>query len=141
MPDKYVVSKNKLDALATSISIKSGVQVPMTLAQMKTVVDEMGSTPEVTISTSGSVTQELQPNTVYHFTSTALTNLTITLASASGTPTYHFDFISPSTAVTLVLPSSVLMPTNFTVEVNTRYEIDICNGHGVFAEWAYQEVN
>ena len=100
-----------------------------------------GSTPEVTVTTSGAVTQELQPDTVYHFTSTALTSLTITLASASGTPTYHFDFISPSTAVTLTLPASVTMPNNFTVEVNTRYEIDICNGYGVFAEWAYQEVS
>ena len=32
-----------------------------------------GSTTEITISDSGAVSQELQPSTVYHFTSTALT--------------------------------------------------------------------
>lgn len=97
-----------------------------------------GSIPEITISTSGSVTQELQPNTVYHFTSEALTSLTITLGSVSSTAQYHFDFISPETPVVLTLPQTVSMSNLFSVEPNTRYEIDIVDNYGVFAEWVYE---
>lgn len=39
MADKVIVTKTKLDALATSISGKSGVAAPMTIAQMKAAVD------------------------------------------------------------------------------------------------------
>ena len=73
-----------------------------------------GGTTEVTIATDGTVTQELQPYTFYHFTSSALTSLTITFAG-TGTEQYHFDFISPATAVTLTLPASVIMETPFSV--------------------------
>lgn len=95
-----------------------------------------GGTIEVTIDTDGAVTQELQPDTFYHFTSAALTSLTITFGG-NATDQYHFDFISPATAVTLTLPASVIMETPFSVEVNTKYEIDIYNNYGVFAEWVY----
>ena len=95
-----------------------------------------GGTTEVTIATDGAVTQELQPDTFYHFTSSALTSLTITFGG-NATDQYHFDFISPATAITLTLPASVSMETPFSVEVNTKYEIDIYNNYGVFAEWAY----
>ena len=109
---------------------ENGTYDVTTVAQ---VVVNVG-TPEITISASGSVTQELQPNTVYHFTSSAITDLTITFAG-TGTEQYHFDFISPATAVTLNLPSSVTMETPFSVEANTKYEVDIYQGYGVFAEW------
>lgn len=91
--------------------------------------------PEITVTTAGDVSQALQPDTVYHFTSTALTSLTLTFAGTA-TDQYHFDFISPATAVTLNLPASVSMESSFNVEANTKYEIDIVNGEGVYAEWA-----
>lgn len=99
-----------------------------------TMSSESSSTPEITVATDGAVSQALEPDTIYHFTSTALTSLTITF-SGDATDQYHFDFISPSTAATLSLPASVSMETGFSVEVNTRYEIDIFNNYGVFAEW------
>lgn len=37
--EKVIVTKSKLDALATSISTKSGQSLPMTIAQMKSAVD------------------------------------------------------------------------------------------------------
>lgn len=94
---------------------------------------------EQTITTSGSVTQELQPNIAYHFTSEALTDLTITLATTTDIPQYHFDFISPATAVTLTLPSTVSMPDGFAIDANMRYEIDILRGYGVAQNWAVSE--
>ena len=86
---------------------------------------------EITITDSGAVTQTLLPNMAYHFTSEALTSLTISLAATSDVPQYHFDFISPSTAITLTLPETVAMPDGFAVDTNTRYEIDILRGYGV----------
>lgn len=39
--EKVIITKSKLDALATSISTKSGESSPMTIAQMKTAVDNI----------------------------------------------------------------------------------------------------
>lgn len=92
---------------------------------------------EIEITDDGAVTAELSPNLAYHFTGD-LTSLTITLASTTDTPQYHFDFISGSTAVTLTLPNTVTMPDGFAVDANMRYEIDILRGYGVAQNWAYE---
>lgn len=92
--------------------------------------------PEITISSSGSVSQTLQPDTVYHFTSGSITDLTIAFGGQSGAQ-YHFDFISPATAATLTLPVTVVMPQSFSVEKDSKYEIDIVNNQGVYAVWVY----
>jgi len=91
---------------------------------------------EQTITTSGAVTQALDPYILYHFTG-ALTSLTITLNSTSsgGIAQYHFDFLSGQTAPTLTLPNTVTMPDNFEVQASKRYEIDILNNYGTVAEW------
>lgn len=91
---------------------------------------------EQTITTSGAVTQALDPYILYHFTG-ALTSLTITLNSPSsgGIAQYHFDFLSGQTAPTLTLPNTVTMPDNFEVQASKRYEIDILNNYGTVAEW------
>lgn len=100
---------------------------------------DVGAAPaitEVTVTTAGAVSQALDPGKIYHFTG-ALSSLTITLnaAEAGEVAQYHFDFISPSTAVTLTLPSTVVMPASFSVEANTMNEIDILNGYGVAQSW------
>lgn len=99
------------------------------------VEDKQDKTAEITVSTSGAVTQALEAGKIYHFTSTALTSLTITLTATTELPQYHFDFISPATAATLSLPSTVNLPSTLTVEANKRYEIDILNGYGVVQSW------
>ena len=80
---------------------------------------------------------------IYHFSGNqstgVLSSLTITglTAPASGQLAhYHFDFDSGSPATTLTLPNTVTMPSGFTVEASTRYEIDILNGYGVVMSWA-----
>lgn len=93
---------------------------------------------EQSITTSGAVTCTLQPNIAYHFTSEELTSLTITLASTTDIPQYHFDFISPGTAITLTLPASITMPDGFAIAANNRYEIDILRGYGVVQNWPYE---
>lgn len=103
----------------------------------ESIVAYSASTTEVTVSSSGVVSQSLQPNTVYHFTSDAITSLTISFAEAGANNQYHFDFISPATAVSLTLPASVTMANSFTVEANTKVEIDIYDNYGIAAEWIY----
>ena len=101
-----------------------------------TAVFSGGLWVEQTITTSGAVTQALDPYVLYHFTG-ELTSLTITLnMPESGViAQYHFDFLSGATAPTLTLPSTVIMPDSFAIEASKRYEIDILNNYGTVAEW------
>lgn len=67
---KVIVTKSKLDALATSISTKSGASTPMTIDEMKTAVDSIsggggGSAPSLqTKSVSYTPTTSAQSDTV-----------------------------------------------------------------------------
>lgn len=88
---------------------------------------------EITVSSSGAVSQTLQPDKFYHFTSNAISSLTISLAESTGQ--YHFDFSCYATAITLALPQTVNMPASFGVEAYSKYEIDILNNQGVYAVW------
>ena len=54
--EKVIVTKSKLDSLATSISNKSGVAIPLTIAQMKTAVDGIST------GSGGSIIIEEIPN-------------------------------------------------------------------------------
>ena len=85
---------------------------------------------EVTVSTTGAVTQALDAGKMYHFTG-ALTSLTITFNAASGIAQYHFDFTEGSTAFDPTLPNGVKLPDNHTWEADTHYEVDILNGYAV----------
>lgn len=101
--------------------------------------DDVGAAPavtEVTVATSGAVTQALDAGKIYHFTGT-LTSLTITLnAAGSLIPEYHFDFVSGSTPVTLTMPNTVTMPDSFAVEASKVYEVDVLNNRGAVLSWS-----
>ena len=59
---KLIVTKDKLDKLATSISTKSGIATPMTIAQMKAAVDGIstsGITPTGTINITTNGTHDV----------------------------------------------------------------------------------
>lgn len=101
------------------------------------VVNVEDSMTEVTISDSGSVSQALDANKIYHFTG-ALTALTITLnaPSANKNAHYHFDFLSGATAPTVTIPNTVTMPDGWSVDAENRYEVDILNNYATAASWA-----
>lgn len=90
---------------------------------------------EVTISTSGAVTQALDAGKIYHFTGT-LTALTISLNATTDLAQYHFDFSCGSTAPTVTIPSAVTMPDSQSFEANKHYEVDILNNYGAVISWA-----
>ena len=145
MPNEYV-NKVELANGTTLIDITDTTAVASDVASGKEFYLATGekvtgtytpSIPQITIATGGVLNQTLEPDIFYHFTSESLTSLTLTL-DGQLTDQYHFDFISPQTAITLTLPQGVIMSEDFTVEANTKYEIDIYNGYGIFAQWVYE---
>lgn len=108
----------------------------VTLSGNKSASD-LGLAPAVevvVITDDGAVTLALNPDVIYEFAGT-LTALTITLNAASAPAHYHFRFDSGSTAASLTLPQTVVMPSGFQVEANKHYEIDILDGYGVAQSW------
>lgn len=100
-----------------------------------TALGNIGGGSEVTVTTSGAVAQTLDKGKIYHFTSDALTSLTVSVE----TPTagqYQFDFISGSTAPTLTIPDSWTIPNQFIIEPNARYKIVVEDGFMYLNKWS-----
>jgi len=94
------------------------------------------SVTEVTISTSGAVSQALDAGTIYHFTgSVSSLSLTLNAAASGQLAQYHFDFESGSTPATVTITGVTWPGGSFVPEANTRYECDILNGYGVWLAW------
>lgn len=84
--------------------------------------------------TSSDTSVILNPNEVYKFPE--MTSLNITLGPATSKfDEYHFFFTSGATKTNLVLPAEVKVPTGFSIEVNTEYEISIAEGRLLYATW------
>lgn len=107
------------------------------LAFASDIAGKANKVTEEEISSAGAVSESLYPNTIYHFTG-ALTSLEISSLrqpSVGDLAHYHFDFNSGSTAPTLTLPNTVIMPSDFAVEASKYYEIDIFNNYGAVLSW------
>lgn len=129
-PDGGVPKTDMAEDVKTSLG-----RADTALQQHQDISGKADKVTEVTVSTAGDVTQALDAGKVYHFTG-ALTALTLTLnAAAAGQQQYHLDFVSGATAPTVTIPATVTMPDGWTVEANTRYEIDILDGYGVAQSW------
>lgn len=103
----------------------------------KPTVADVGAEPavtEVTVSSTGDVSQALDANKIYHFTG-SISSLTLTLNATTGVPHYHFDFNSGSTAATISLSGVTWPDGSFTPEASKHYEVDILNGYGVVIAW------
>lgn len=136
----YIVDSADLTGIANAIRAKGGTSGQLTFpAGFVSAVESIptgSSTQEITISTAGSVSQALEAGTIYHFTG-ALTSLTITLTAASSgqLAQYHFDFDCGSTAPTVILPSTVVLPDDNSFDANRHYEVDILNNYGAVISW------
>lgn len=78
------------------------------------------------------VTLRPEAHTVY--SCGELTALTLTDCPASGS--FLVIFISGPTATVLTVPESLVMPDEFQVDANTRYEIYVRDGYALCAGWA-----
>lgn len=91
---------------------------------------------EVTISTSGAVSQALDAGKIYHFTgSVSSLSLTLNAAASGQIAQYHFDFESGSTPATVTITGVSWAGGSFAPEASKRYECDILNGYGVYLSW------
>ena len=138
MSNYSIVPNAALTATANAIRTKSGSQATIEFDNNTGFADAIDAIPtsgvEVTIPTDGAVTQALDAGKIYHFTG-ALTALTVT-ATDPTVGTYQFDFISGSTAPTLTVPASWVMPNNFLVEPSARYSLSIQNGYCSSEKWS-----
>lgn len=100
-----------------------GETIDLSAYQLKpTVVNETGSAVIVTPAN----------NTIYNCGE--LSSLTISNPPATGA--YSIVFTSGSTATVLTTPAGLVMPDDFTVEANARYEINVLDGYALCAGWA-----
>lgn len=147
----YAASGVKTAGTGTSISPSSATPQPLGTAAAGSSTDysradhvhamptaaDVGAEPavtEVTVSSTGDVTQALDAGKIYHFTG-SISSLTLTLNVTTGVPHYHFDFNSGSTAATISLSGVTWPGGSFTPEASKHYEVDILNGYGVVMAW------
>ena len=60
----------------------------------------------------------------------------LTLSGLPGNGAFAVVFTSGAEATVLTVPTDLVMPENFTVEANTRYEISVRDGYALCAGWA-----
>ena len=60
----------------------------------------------------------------------------LTVASLPDAGEFMLIFTSGAMATTLTVPQTLVMPDSFTVEANTRYEINIRDGYALCSGWA-----
>mgnify|MGYP007012509842 CR=1 FL=1 len=88
MTEQVIVTKSKLDALATSIANKSGESLPMTIAEMKTAVDGITTGGVVVIDSNdshGGIIRTIETQNI------------IKLQEKTVTPTFNTQTITPDT--------------------------------------------
>lgn len=103
------------------------------MARESDLAAKQDAATEVTIASSGAVSQACEDNTVYTFTG-ALTSLTLT--EASGAREYLVIFTTGATAPTVTFPSGVVFPDTLTIEADKRYEVSVRDGYAVAQSWA-----
>lgn len=135
---KVVVTKSKLDSLATSISTKSGISAPMTIDQMTSAVDSIsggGITPTGTIqiTTNGThnvatyasaevnvavPTPSLQSKTASFTPSTSSQSRTVTADSG-------YDGLSSVAVSVAAIPSQYVVPSGTKTITENGTGIDV----------------
>lgn len=105
----------------------------MTSAQTEAVVSDLGvqSNPTKTTVSGSTPSITAADNTIY--TCGEVSSITVTAAANID---FTVIFTSGSTAATLTMDQNITMPDSFSVETNTRYEINVSNGYAVVAGWA-----
>lgn len=60
----------------------------------------------------------------------------LTISDIPERGTFSVVFTSGSSATVLTVPQTMIMPDGFSIEANTRYEINCSNGYAVAVGWA-----
>ena len=91
-----------------------------------------GGSAAVETVTGATPTIAAAANTIYKCGE--ITSLTISSFPATGE--FAVIFISGATPTSFTPPESMVMPDDFNIEANTRYEINVYDGYAVVASWA-----
>ena len=102
-------------------SQKTNTRTNIGAAQEPIAQTVSGSTPTITAA----------DNTIYKCGE--VTSLTVTAAANIA---FTVIFTSGATPATLTMDENIVMPDGFSVEANTRYEINVVDGYAVAAGWA-----
>ena len=103
--------------------------------------EELGETIDLsayelkpTISTSSSSTVQIAAQNNYIYECGTCSSIEVTSFPIDGS--FIITFTSGLTATILTVPQTLILPDDFTVEENMRYEINVRNGYGLAAGWA-----
>ena len=120
----------KLDASTAAATYATKAEIPTDYLTEENVVDYIYA-PVINHGTSDT-TLAITPNE-YHVWG-SVSSLTLTLANPSDATVYNeymFEFVSPSTATTLSLPSDIKWVSAPDIQPNMIYQVSIVNGLGV----------
>ena len=131
----YVESEHKAyassDSVTNTVKYSSQSLTDPQKAQARTNIGASAETVRETVS-GATATIDAEVDTLY--LCGTMTALTIDTFPPTGI--FSVVFTSGSTATTLTVPNTLIMPDGFTVEANKRYEINVLDGYVVAAEWS-----
>lgn len=109
----------------------------ITAVRLNKMEDGIQDADEIPVNeVSGStVTEELAPNEFYVFGEVSTLTLTFAAGEEGVVNEYHFRFTSGSTPTTLDLPMDVELPSDFSVNASTVYEISVIDNYGAYISW------
>ena len=96
------------------------------------IPDTVPIAPGVVTDNSPTPSIAAAANTIYKFGEIS----SLTISSFPETGEFTVTFTSGSTATVLTEPSDMILPDDFSVEANRRYEISVSDGYAVVASWA-----
>lgn len=117
---KVLITRSKLDGLATTIAAKSGATLPLTIAQMDTAVQNMsgGGVTVEALSVTANGTYTAPTGTAYSPVTVAVPTPTPSLQSKSATPTTSQQTVTPdsgydglSSVTVNAIPSEYIIPS------------------------------
>ena len=92
--------------------------------------------PLMHVNNIAGANKEISPEDrqVYNFTESALSSLTVTSPTATGS--YVIKFNSGNTPTTTTIPGTIHGLESFAAEANTHYEINVEDNYAVVGKWA-----
>lgn len=115
---KVLITRSKLDGLATTIAAKSGATLPLTIAQMDAAVEGISSVDVEALSVTSNGTYTAPTGTAYSPVTVAVPTPTPSLQPKSATPTTSQQTVAPdsgydglSSVTVNPIPSQYVVPS------------------------------
>lgn len=113
-------------SVATAISNMNETQKEATRGYL-----DVSAIPNVVTVSGTTASIEAAANTIYECGELSA----LTIISVPDTGEFTIKFTSGATPTTFTEPAGLVMPDNFAVEANKKYEINVSDGYAVDAKW------